>query len=328
MVIRSQLVCVLIVGATSVLGQNVTPSPRLKAVAQDTLEVSFAADEKNLRKLNEIVRQRLSQLTGTYRVNYKVIFSDHSYYDVDSIEAVLQEENPSVRGIISIEMFGAGLPAKSIPGNDPSNASSSGPPLDLQFYANAEVPTINIVLTPHSLSYSVRGASRDWVLNTQADIIDRFHIIVVHVDLLRYLISGFCGVAGIIIPTLIIAISFRKKYDSVLSAADANHKSTSLYKYVFLTSDPNMKGLKGTFLLQMVLLSGLALGRAGYLLGNYLLPESVFVIGDQVAEYGRLLSLRGTLLWGVVVTFVLGVATSVIANLYTSSRRTASSPPS
>jgi hypothetical protein len=331
----SRLACLLLVLVSSALGQNVSPPPKLKAVAEDSMDVSYAADEKNLRKLNEIVRQRLSQLMGDSLMTYTVTFSDHSYYQVDSIETVLQEENPSTRGIISIQIFGVGSPTKPVPVPDPSKGGRSGQadttkrsPADSQSHADEESPTIRLVLASHNLSYSVKGPNRDWVFNTQADIVDRFHIITTHTDFLRYVTAGLFGVAGFVICMMLFAVPFRKKYDSKLRALDANHKGTPLHKYILRTNDPDVAGFKSTMALQLSVLSAAALGFGGKLSGDYLWPGSVFEVGDQLAEYNRLLSLRGTLLWGVVVAFVLGIGASVIANLYTSNRRIAREPPS
>jgi hypothetical protein len=107
---RKKAICVLVtvfvVWGLDGKSQPQTPRrPKLKAVAQDELHIPFVIDEKNLRKLSEIARGRLSQVAHEVVVNYRVEFSDHSYYDTDSLETVLAEENPFTREITGIQVY-------------------------------------------------------------------------------------------------------------------------------------------------------------------------------------------------------------------------------
>ena len=135
--------------------ENSQQRPKLRAVASDSIPGPFVADEKSIRKLNEILKQRLGQESAQPHFSYKVTFSDHSYYETDSLDIVLTEENPISRQIIAIELKGTGAPTAN--GDDPVSAL--------------------VVLGHNNMSYSIQGGDRDWVINTQTEIIERLHLL-------------------------------------------------------------------------------------------------------------------------------------------------------
>src|SRR5438309_383044 len=89
---------------TSVPPLELPKSPKMKAAVSETITRGFIVDEKALRKLNEILKRRLSERAVHYAITYTVRFSNGFYYDTSAIETVLSEENVAPRQILSCDI--------------------------------------------------------------------------------------------------------------------------------------------------------------------------------------------------------------------------------
>jgi hypothetical protein len=293
---------------------------KLKATAEESLETSFVADEKNLRRLNEVIKKRIAEHLKSFTVKYTVSFSDHSYYETEDFEIIFKEENSKARRIISIEMLASGPPF----GLAFKEYLSPGKRLkEGQFREvyDTDPAKINVKLSPGLLSYSIRGANRDWVFITQSDISERFKNISQRKYGVQYIISGLCGLFGFLVILMPFAIRWRNRYDKKMLIENPTHTKTPLSSYIFSLRDPYLNQSLPAFLGFICIISCVLLGVIGYKFSNYLFPDTVFEIGDQIREFEGLKDLRKTLIWGIGVTVFLGFISGVAANIYSRRRQ-------
>ena len=81
------------------------PKFKARASAEDDLHEPFVIQEKHLRKLNEAIKKRMSEVAKNAWIIYIVSFSDSSYYTTDDIDKILQEENPKTNKIVAIDIY-------------------------------------------------------------------------------------------------------------------------------------------------------------------------------------------------------------------------------
>ncbi len=281
--------------------------PRLKATANGALKESFVADESNIRKLVELVKRRIAEQAKDFSLRFTVTFADNSYYDTSDSDVIYKEENPRTRPIIALAILATARHSAGI---------AEGQSLD----AEATEPEIFVKLGPETLSYSVKGASRDWVFNTQSDIRDRFsNMLVWRIRYLFTVLFFLVGFLGIFVPG---AMWWRNRYDEKQVKSNSGHKRTNLLRYIAgRVRDPDFTGFWAPFYIQSCAVSAVALSFAGNSLDHYLYPDSIFALGEQVRVYENLVALRSRVLWGIGITLVVGVVSSVIANAV-SARRT------
>jgi hypothetical protein len=272
--------------------ENSQQRPKLKAVASDSIPGPFVADEKSIRKLNEILKQRLGQESAQPHFSYKVTFSDHSYYETDSLEIVLTEENPISRQIIAIELKGTGAPIAN--GDDPVSAL--------------------VVLNRDDMSYSIQGGDRDWVINAQTEILERLHLMSRNYHFLPEIITW--------VPPVPIGIAVFLIWAAVLKRRYARYRKASvrLFDYIFRLTDP----LLSNALMFLTIITGFLAAFLTFFglqkIAEYLYPWSVFAIGDAGVDLKGIESLRSTLLWGVGVALLLSVVGSIVANQLSAGR--------
>ena len=144
---------ILLATSSSTFSQVKLP-PKLKATAADSVELHFVADEKNLRKLIETVTKRMSEQQQSSILKYVVVFSDQSFYETEDSNIFFSEENPKTRRIISLEINARGDYTGD--GKDPSAMLKK-----LLANLDNDESRIKVKIGPTSLSYEIRGPSRD-----------------------------------------------------------------------------------------------------------------------------------------------------------------------
>jgi len=286
-------------------------TPQLKATASDEIHSAFVADENNLRKLVELIRKRMEEQVSNFKLKFTVTFADKSYYDTANPELIYKEENPRTRKIVAFAVMAR--PLVRSPG-----ATTKG---DLDPDETAE-PEIGLKLESGKLSYLIRGSNRDWVLNTHSDIRERFSNMVVHSWRGKYFLTVIFGVAGGFGTFLPGAVWWRNRYDREQRQSDPDHKRTSLRVYILGgVRDPDFTGIAAFTFLNGTLMAGVVLGFVGNLLDQYLFPDTVFAMGEQLKAYEDVKSLRTTLLWGLGIAFVVGLISSILANRFSGAPR-------
>jgi hypothetical protein len=233
---------------------------------------------------------------------------------------IFKEENSKARRIISIEMLASGPPF----GLALKELLSTGKRVkENQFREtyDSDPAKIYVKLSPGLFSYSIRGANRDWVFITQSDISERFKNITQRKYGVQYIISGLCGLFGVLVILMPFAIHWRDGYDKKILIENPRHAKTPLSSYILSLRDPYLNQSLPSFLFLICIISCVLLGVIGYKFSNYLFPDTVFEIGDQIREFEGLKDLRKTLIWGIGVTVFLGFISGVAANIYSRRRQ-------
>lgn len=311
-------VTVFIVGATLSMhaASSAATLPELKAVASDVIPGPLIVDEKNLTKLNEIVVNRMGLKSKDFQVRYKVTFVNNFYYETEELPILLGEENTSVRQIQSVELTARVVPnvRYSRPLTPEQRLKLEEALLDLQ---SREVAKIEISLSGRGAAYLISGGDRDWVLSAQVDISERLQIIAGSGRIARLVIAPATAIIALIIVFALLANRFRKAYDNRMRSQDSDHKTTPLYRYIFALQDPGLSFaiVPSTIMISIVSASICFVG-ARWLI-NYLYPETLFLIGDQIQAFESLKNIRTYILTGIVATFVIGFIANLVANMVT-----------
>ncbi|MBZ0167872.1 hypothetical protein MELA_01661 [Candidatus Methylomirabilis lanthanidiphila] len=277
--------------------------PVLRASASAKLLGSLVVGEKDLIKLDEIVRQRMAA-KATPSVQYVVTYPNKVYYETSELRIVLNDENTSARPILSLTIAAR---AKL------EGAADEG-------VTTRSKPRIDITLTSEGASYSISGADRDWVLATEVDIIERLNTLRGYAHWYKIVLTVIGAVAGFLAVFLPFAFRWRRRYDAGQSANDEKYTPVTLSDYIFRINDKSLPWEKERFLLIASSMTMAFTGGAVYTVAGYLFPDAVFLLGTEIERYATILSIRHYLLTSVVVTLVLGVAGGVIANLLTRRR--------
>ncbi len=213
--------------------------PTMKAIAEEEISGPIVVDEKNVRKLTEILRLRMSEKTEHFRILYDVKLKNNFYYATESLDVVLGEENTSARKILSLNASATVVPNILYQGalTPEQRLSLEESILNLQ---SAENPKINIAISDVGATYSISGADRDWVLSTQVDLSER---IINMTTSGRYFQYGMIT-AFVIFVILIIwippSIMFRNRYDNKMREQNQEYEKTSLFRYTFRLKDPDL----------------------------------------------------------------------------------------
>lgn len=104
---KATLTALAIIGVVLIghlFGQGDAPimSPTLKAAVSDKESGRVLLGEKGLRRLDTAIRARMTEKSDGFRLVYTVTFSNDSYYDTESLETLLAEENSGSRRIEKI----------------------------------------------------------------------------------------------------------------------------------------------------------------------------------------------------------------------------------
>jgi hypothetical protein len=136
--------------------------------------------------------------------------------------------------------------------------------------------------------------------------------------------SGILRILGIAIGIgglwFFFAIRWRDRFDKRMRMENPQHATTPVFIYMNKVSDPVIASKVPLLAIGCILSGGVGFYYAG-LLGDYLFPFAVFAIGDGIRVYQSIENLRSTLIWGLGITFILGVVSGLVANHIYSKRR-------
>jgi hypothetical protein len=278
--------------AASVMGS--AEPPKLHITQPGEIPAPFAVDEKGLRKLNEILEKRISEICLDYDLLYNVTFAENSTYETDSFELILQEENKPPRTINRISMQ-AMSPWHC---ENPSNPASTRSSIQIDFKKDS---------FSSGIFSTIKGNKRDWVFVTHSDISDKLSSFKN-----AYLIPKsawqfvFALAAGALFGAAFLG---RRGYSKKLKAADLTFTSMTLKQYIFRT-DPHLPSLlfMASFMIAFFCFI------VSFQLMGYIFPAAVFLIGDEIGRNEQISNLRSTIV-SVVVGLIL---IPILVNLFTS----------
>ncbi len=268
----------------------------MNAHLETTFKRGFFVTEESLIKLDDIVRKRLSAAEPTAKVQLKVFRADGMLVEFESASAVAAEENSNRNAIKRVEIL----------------SSSSTYKLSLKFDAK-ENTTLDIEANDRDLAYLLASDIKDYI----------------HSEVLKFRSFTFDSALNsrnifpfVMLPLMFFSFSSIKEAPrpEVVSSVIASNDLHSKLNFLIETRTSQDPGpfkwyLAGMFaLLISLFFIGPLLDRA--------YPRNIFYWGKQAQAYDRLLQLREKVVWGIVIAFVIGIASTVAVDYFKAPAKT------
>jgi uncharacterized membrane protein len=250
----------------------------------------FLLTEEALIKLDDIIRKRLLAADPQAAIQFKVFRADGMLVEFDNPSAVAAEENSSRNAIRRVEILSAGTAYKLSLKFDPKDNT------DLAIEAN-----------DRDLAYLLASDIKDYINS----------------EVLKFRTFGFDSAMSsknifpfLMLPFLFITVSNIKETPNaetvaqVLASNDVQAKLNLLIESR-LGQDPGP--------LKWYLVALVALLVILFFLGSLLdkaYPRNIFYWGKLAQAYDRLLGLREKVVWGIVIAFVIGIASTVAVDYF------------
>jgi hypothetical protein len=264
----------------------------MNAHLETTFKQGFLLNEEALIKLDDIARKRLLAVDPSAKIGFKVFRSDGMLVEFDSPSAVAAEENSNRNAIKRVELLSSGETWK----------------LSLKFDPK-ENTTLEIEANDRDLAYLLASDIKDYL---QSDVL-KFRSFSFDSAL-----SSKNAFPFLMLPFLLFSLYSIKEAPkpelvaSVVAGNDVNAKLNLLIESRASQDVGPMKWYFGGMLLILIVL---------YLLGSILdkaYPRNVFYWGKQAQAYERLLRNREKVVWGIVIAFVIGIASTVAVDFFKS----------
>lgn len=257
------------------------------------MKKGFLLTEESLIKLDDIIRKRLTSTPNFTGIQFKIFRADGMLVEFDNPTSVAAEENSSRNAIKRLEILSQGSNYK----------------LSLKFDPK-ENTDLNIEAHDRDLAYLLASDIKDYMNS----------------EILKFRSFSFDAALSsknifplILLPMMFFSISSIKepqkteKIAAVLASSDIQaklnfiiesqpHQDTSSFKWYLLAA------MVGVFSLFFI---GAGLDKA--------YPRNIFYWGKAAQSYDRLSSLREKIVWGIVIAFVIGIASTVAVDLFKAS---------
>lgn len=266
------LICTAMIGSVASLRTvRASVSPTQISIS-NRIPAPFTADEKSIRKLNEILRDRGGEICPNTHTLYRARFSDNTLYQSDDLEPILKEENRPPQQIIYLSMK-IETQRTCLPG--PVSGELS-PILSILYGDPSIEAALSILPYDEGLSYTVVGNNRDWVYLVQSDISLQLKgmgaTYWLTKDVWRMIFTLFITV----ICCTVVAQALYKSYSRYLTTHHPAAVPKSFWGFI-LKTDPAVSWIMVTgmaaFLLTYMISGGIF---------NYLFPPGEFLIGDGI----------------------------------------------
>ncbi len=202
-------------------------SRQLRASAEGQLAGGLKVDEKGLRKIVDLIKERFLQKSEQFLITLDVTLGGNSYYSTPNIDQVVAEENVGNQRIQSIRIRAQLAPTLQThrPLSPEQQTALEEKLLEL---SGSENPKINITLDKTGAAYTISGADRGWVLGTQVDLSERLRTYIT-VQFPWFIAAsalvGFFGGASVFAGR---ARRFRRKHYDIERAKNPNYPAMSL----------------------------------------------------------------------------------------------------
>lgn len=268
----------------------------MNAHLETNLSKGFLLTEENLIKLDDIIRRRITVVDPAALIKFKVFRADGMLVEFDNPAAVAAEENSSRNAIKRVELISTNAAYKLRLKFDPKDNT------DIEIEANdrdlAYLLSSDVKEYLHAEVLKFRSFSFDSALTSR--------------NLLPFFMLPFMGLTLFMIkegPNSALV-------SGVLKTTDLHAKLNFLIEQRMQAQDPGtfkyaMFGIMGTYI---------ALLFVGGILDRYF-PRNIFYWGKVALAYDRMLATREKVIWGIVVAFVIGIASTVAVDYYKSPQK-------
>lgn len=267
----------------------------MNAHLETSLKRGFLLTEESLIKLNDIVRKRLGAADPTAKLLFKVFRADGMLVEFESASSVAAEENSSRNAIKRVEIL----------------SSTDAYKLSLKFDVK-ENTSLEIEANDRDLAYLLASDIKDYV---HSEVL-KFRSFTFDTALSSRNVFPF-----VMLPLMFISLSSIKDSPapdlvaSIIATSDVQAKLNFLIEARTSQDAGVFKWyLAGIFaLLISLFFVGSLLDRA--------YPRNIFYWGKQASTYDRLLRLREKVVWGIVIAFVIGIASTIAVDYFRTSTR-------
>lgn len=262
----------------------------MNAHLETTFKRGFLLTEEALIKLDDIIRKRLQTNDPAAKIQFKVFRADGMLVEFDSPTAVAAEENSSRNAIKRVEILSSEQSYKISLKFDPKDNT------DLAIEAN-----------DRDLAYLLSSDIKDYL----------------HSEVLKFRSFSFDSALSskTIFPLLMLPLSLIALYSvkenprpevvsEMLKSSDVQTKLNFLIETRVTQDVGPMKyyfvGLIGTLIVL-------------FFLGSILdktYPRNIFYWGKAAQAYDKLLGVRERVVWGIVIAFVIGIASTVAVDYF------------
>jgi hypothetical protein len=300
---------------------------RTKAVSEFKVSEPFVLDEQSIKRIAGVVKKRVGFQASTVAIHFFVTHADNTEYEIDNIDDVLNDPNPSSNPITRLRIVGLGpWPDVADEGLPPEERSRLLNRTFHQYWMDSQ-PKIEVEFGNDGSKGSIKGALRDWVLGSRIDVERELRA----VSTSNYYLMKFRGPIAL---SAIVGVFFcsvcwaRNRYDNRRrSITDPSSRPTSIADYIWKLHDPYWQPWRRKAgLLGVSAVSGMLAYWLYCLVVHHYFPGAVFAIGDQVKIYQDLMQTRTEIWWGVIVAFVVAVLAGGAVILVTSRRRAPETP--
>lgn len=268
----------------------------MNAHLETTFKRGFLLTEESLIKLDDIVRKRLEAADPTTKIQFKVFRADGMLVEFDTASSVAAEENSSRNAIKRVEIL----------------SSASAYKLSLKFDAK-EGASLEIEANDRDLAYLLVSDVKDYV---QSEVL-KFRSFAFDSALNSKNIVPFA-----MLPLMFLSVSSIKESPKpeVVSSVVASNDLHAKLNFLIDARTSQDPGVFKWYLVAMFALL-VSLFFVGALLDRAY-PRNIFNWGKQAQAYDRLLRLREKIVWGIVIAFVIGIASTVAVDYFKSPTRT------
>lgn len=265
----------------------------MNAYLKKTFPKGFFLTEENIIKLKDIITRRLEDKGITEPLTFKTYRVDSLVYESPTYDNILQEENSKRNFITKLEF----------------NFKNTVLILKLAFEKD-ENTLLNIEATDKDFAYLLFSDIKDY-LNTE---ILRFRAFKFSSSYLQRLYVPIVLLAIIIIFPF--AVPKPKLSDADFQQLLNNGSIESKINYLLQVSHANSNIAR----FQIFMLAVIVIAFMSLTFGNLLdlaYPRNIFYLGKEINRYDRHCSIRSKIMWGVIVAFVIGVASSLFVYKFT-----------
>ncbi|WP_423459471.1 hypothetical protein [Ottowia sp. VDI28] len=262
----------------------------MNAHLENNFKRGFFLTEEALIKLDDIIRKRLLAADPNATLQFKVFRADGMLVEFDNPSAVAAEENSSRNAIKRVEILSAGATYKLSLKFDPKDNTDLG----------------------------IEANDRDLAYLLAADVKD-----YVNSEILKFRSFSFDSTLSskhtfplLMLPFLFISISGIKespKGEAVAAILESSDVQAKLNFLIESRLGQNPGPIKWYFVAMIVIFVIL------FFLGTLLdkaYPRNIFYWGKLAQAHDRLVSLREKFVWGVVIAFVIGIASTIAVDYF------------
>jgi hypothetical protein len=271
----------------------------LGAFVDNEFTKGYILDEERLRKINEILITRGSQIHNECQPMYKIYKADSFSYTTENLEKILQENNADWEKIERITIF--------MKYND-------------DFLLNLDFGDENIKL-------HIEGKERDIVFLIFSEIKQYIgNEVAVIKPLITKKMKPFIPLFFSLIIVIFLMFSmfnndtFTTKTsiskDNALGSQDINLKINYLIE---TQTDPSSAKSLPYLLIGMLFAMFIPVIGVDFLLKpiRYLFPNHIFLIGKEIEKHKKRISLRQNLLWVVIIGTLVGIGAGLFVWFFT-----------